>query len=333
MGDTDERVLLVTTGGSEPVAYARSEVRELARENGIRVTLAVYVDGDSEARPPTDGPSGPETQSTSDTGSAGEGPSVTDARTGTDGHPATETRTPTDAPATAATRERRTVGPATPAAVAAYVADHPVRAVLLDPAVGFSLETLREALPADVVVQRVPIARETDRPELVQGGGVARFVGTFLVSYAFYLLLGNPFDPFDLVTGAMSAGAVASVVSPILFETAPSVGRTVPRAVRATVFLPYLLWEVVRANVALAAVILRPSLPIDPEVVEVGVEAGSAFERSTTANAITLTPGTVTVDVRDDRFRVHTLTADSRADLRSGSLARAVAFVFHGRGE
>jgi multicomponent Na+:H+ antiporter subunit E len=45
------------------------------------------------------------------------------------------------------------------------------------------------------------------------------------------------------------------------------------------------------------------------------------------ANSITLTPGTLTLDVVDDELVVHTLTEASKADLLEGSLARSVAFV------
>jgi multicomponent Na+:H+ antiporter subunit E len=208
-----------------------------------------------------------------------------------------------------------------------HLAAHDVDHVLVDPDVP-GADAIRAA---DGTVERVPRGRERQRRQLVHDGGVVRFAATFTLSYLFYLSLGNPFDPFDLVTGVPVAGVVATLLSSTLFETPPAPGTILPRLGRATLFVPYLLYEVAKANLAVAAVILRPSLPIDPQMVALTDVPDDRFERALLANAITLTPGTVTVDVRADRFVVHTLTASTRRGLVAGSLTRAVAYVFHGR--
>ena len=167
---------------------------------------------------------------------------------------------------------------------------------------------------------------------LVHSGGPRRFFAVFLASYAFYLLLGDPLDPFDVVTGAVTASVVAAGFAPLLFSRPPTAGRTIPRLLRATLFLPYLLYEVTKANLAMAYVILHPDLPIDSAFVSFDPEADESLERAVLANAITLTPGTVTVDAHADRFLVHSLTPATREGLAGGPLERAVRFVFHGRG-
>jgi multisubunit Na+/H+ antiporter MnhE subunit len=166
----------------------------------------------------------------------------------------------------------------------------------------------------------------TDPPRsLVHESGAARFLGTFLLSFAFYLLLGNPFDPFDLATGTVTAGVVAAALSSTLFEDEPTVRRTLPRIARSVLFLPYLFYEIGRANLAIAVVILRPSLPIDPELVTVRPASRTEFERAVLANAITLTPGTVTVDVRSRADAREGEDARSQADAREGADARSRA--------
>jgi multicomponent Na+:H+ antiporter subunit E len=52
---------------------------------------------------------------------------------------------------------------------------------------------------------------------------------------------------------------------------------------------------------------------------------------TTLGNSITLTPGTLTVDVGRNGLDIHTLTGDAREDLAAGGLERAVRFVFYGR--
>lgn len=176
------------------------------------------------------------------------------------------------------------------------------------------------------------MTRHSGPQPLAHAGGARRFLAVFAATYAFYLLLGDPLDPFDLVTGAITAGVVAAAFGPVLFERPPTPGRTLARFGRAGLFLPYLLYEVVKANLAVAYVILHPRLPIEPAFVRFDPEATEGFERAVLANAITLTPGTVTVDAGEGGFLIHSLTAATRADLAGGPLERAVAFVFHGRG-
>jgi len=52
---------------------------------------------------------------------------------------------------------------------------------------------------------------------------------------------------------------------------------------------------------------------------------------ATLANSITLTPGTLTIDVLDDTFHVHALVPGAREGLLGGALERGVRFVFYGR--
>ncbi|MCU4718779.1 Na+/H+ antiporter subunit E [Halapricum hydrolyticum] len=199
--------------------------------------------------------------------------------------------------------------------------------ILVDPGT-LGPDAVREA--TETPIELAPAGRQTRHPRLRHRATTRRFVGTFLVSYAFYLLLGDPLDPFDLVTGAAAAGVVAATLAPVVFDTEPTVGRTLPRIARATLFLPYLLYEIVRANVAIAAVILSPSLPIDPETVVFQPDVEDRFGRAVLANAITLTPGTLTVDADEEGLLVHSLTAESREGLAGGPLERAVRFVFEG---
>lgn len=153
----------------------------------------------------------------------------------------------------------------------------------------------------------------------------SRYVATGLLAFAFYLVLGDPSDPFDILTGLISAGVVATVLGAVTFERTPS-SATLRSFLRAVVFVPRLLWAVVRANFALTAVVLHPRLPIEPSIVHLPAPE-SAVAQALLANSITLTPGTVTLDVDGDELVVHALTASARAELLSGSLARQVASV------
>jgi multicomponent Na+:H+ antiporter subunit E len=81
----------------------------------------------------------------------------------------------------------------------------------------------------------------------------------------------------------------------------------------------------------MAYVILHPSLPIDPSVVEYEGAVWGSLPSTTLANSITLTPGTLTIEVVESHFYVHALIPSARDGLLGGALERAVRFVFYGR--
>ena len=70
-----------------------------------------------------------------------------------------------------------------------------------------------------------------------------------------------------------------------------------------------LFWEIVKANCAVVRVILSGRKP-DPAIVVFSVPLQTEWAKVLLANAITLTPGTITVSVEGDRFRVHALCSD-----------------------
>jgi multicomponent Na+:H+ antiporter subunit E len=188
---------------------------------------------------------------------------------------------------------------------------------------------LADAGRTDVAVERAPVGRRVRRPPVAVARTTSRLVVTFGIAFAFYLSLGDPTSAFDLGTGVVSAAVVTLVLGRVAFESVPTLA-SVGRVLRALVFLPYLLAAIVRANLSMAAVVLDPRLPIDPSIVRVPAPEGRVA-RALLANSITLTPGTLTVDVTDDELVVHALTDATRESLEAGALARAVDFVVHGR--
>jgi multicomponent Na+:H+ antiporter subunit E len=80
-------------------------------------------------------------------------------------------------------------------------------------------------------------------------------------------------------------------------------------------------WQVLR-------VVLDPRLPIAPMVVTQTVRFDSDAARVTYANAMTVTPGTLTLDVEGDTFVVHCLDPALARDVIDGRLARDVRRLF-----
>jgi len=201
--------------------------------------------------------------------------------------------------------------------------------ILVAPGSDDVLDRLRtEAGDRPWSIGRIPAPR--DRRPLVHGDGLGRTLVTGILAFGFYLVLGD-LSVFDVITGAVSAGVIALVLSSVVFVDGIHLRRTGGRLGRSLLYLPYLLWEIGRANVHVAAVILDPRLPIDPSFERIDARERTDLERAVLANSITLTPGTLAVADRGEELHVHALTDASRAGLRRGTLERAVGFVFHGR--
>ena len=89
-------------------------------------------------------------------------------------------------------------------------------------------------------------------------------------------------------------------------------------------YAPWLFGTVIQANFDVARRILHPRLPITPMVIRVPAEQRTAPGRVSYANSITLTPGTISLEVSDDEIEVHALSVDAAEELQSGEMGRRV---------
>lgn len=98
---------------------------------------------------------------------------------------------------------------------------------------------------------------------------------------------------------------------------------------RSMLRLPALWWwvlkEVVKSSLEVTRVVLSPAMPIQPRVVALDSGEQTDSGKVILGNSITLSPGTVTIDVHENRLLVHCLTANSARGLRSGEAERRVA--------
>lgn len=85
--------------------------------------------------------------------------------------------------------------------------------------------------------------------------------------------------------------------------------ETVPLApaLSLVVYWSWLGREIVAANLAVLRLIMKPDIEVEPRLIRVPVNLRSGLARCVFANSITLTPGTVTVDIEEDGFLVHAL--------------------------
>ena len=92
--------------------------------------------------------------------------------------------------------------------------------------------------------------------------------------------------------------------------------------------LGYWLWlakEVVKSSLDVARIVLNPRLPISPRVVTVRAQCDHPVDQAILANSITLTPGTLALDVYKGEIKVHALTKAGADELKQGEMNRRVA--------
>ena len=90
-------------------------------------------------------------------------------------------------------------------------------------------------------------------------------------------------------------------------------------------FWAWLGREVVLSSIQVARVVLRRKVDVEPEVVDIDGSGLGPVDLALLGNSITLTPGTLSLDVYEGRLLVHALTADGAAALRQGEMQRRVA--------
>lgn len=149
-----------------------------------------------------------------------------------------------------------------------------------------------------------------------------RMLTVFLVCFVLWLLLSGSTAPLHLVLGAGAAALVAWVNR--ADELLSGLLRRLPQLL---LYAPWLLAEIVKANLLVARLVLDPRLPIDPVVVTFDTVLASPLARTTFANSITLTPGTITVDAEDASLTVHAIT-HAMSNLSGSPMERRVAAVF-----
>ena len=88
---------------------------------------------------------------------------------------------------------------------------------------------------------------------------------------------------------------------------------------RLVLYVPWVLWQIVLANIATAKAILQPKR-VHSHLIHVPVGQRTVIGQVIHANTITITPGTVSLDLRDHRILVHALTDDAASDESASTL-------------
>lgn len=150
---------------------------------------------------------------------------------------------------------------------------------------------------------------------------MVRSLSAVLVLFLFWLLLSGMFTPFLVAAGAGSALAVVLLARRM--DVVDHEGHPIHLGWWALFsYWPWLAREIVLSGWDVTKRILHPSLPISPTLVEFIPSQKTDIGLVIHANSITLTPGTISVEVEPGRFLVHALTREGAAGLAGSEMDR-----------
>ena len=156
-------------------------------------------------------------------------------------------------------------------------------------------------------------------------GGLRESAGWFAVmvpSFAvFWLLLSGHLEPLFLMLGGLSVGLVGWLS---WRADLTRVGMTAGFMLRLPGYLLWLAKEVLVSSVAVARRVWSPRPALLPTVDATSMAGLSELAQVVYANSITLTPGTLSLDVGDDRIEVHSLNPVGVEQLHAGAMLRQV---------
>lgn len=150
----------------------------------------------------------------------------------------------------------------------------------------------------------------------------------FVVLYLFWLLLSGLFTTFLLLAGVGSAAAVVWFARRM--DVADKEGHPIQLGPRAFVYWPWLVKEIAKSAWDVSKIILDPRLPISPTLVRFKPAQKTSVGLVIHANSITLTPGTIAIEVSAQEFLVHGLTRAGAQGCVDSEMNRRVC-TFEGR--
>lgn len=167
----------------------------------------------------------------------------------------------------------------------------------------------------------------------------------FLLLLGLWLLLSGHYDFFHISMGVFSSLILVLLNLRIrkyyyfkeeISETTARLKDVYPaqlRYGRVLFYIPWLIWQIVVASLQVAAVVLNPKMPIDPAILRFKTKLPNTSAKVILGNSITLTPGTITIQVKGDEFLVHALMDASSTGIIDGSLPGEVAKLYERKPE
>jgi multicomponent Na+:H+ antiporter subunit E len=157
----------------------------------------------------------------------------------------------------------------------------------------------------------------------------------FVILFVFWLLLSGHYQAKYIIFGVISAALVTFLTNDLFHAvlrhgegTEPDVRAIFKQLGRFIAYIPWLLGQIVLANVQVAYLVLHPRMPIEPGFLLFSTRMHKGMSQVTLANSITLTPGTITVSLEGGNYIIHNLKPPLAQSLVDGQMQSKVAHVY-----
>ncbi len=160
----------------------------------------------------------------------------------------------------------------------------------------------------------------------------ARQLGPAVLLFAFWVAVAGSLHWQHLLFGAGVILLVLHANRDLAFSEGEMAAFRPGNLPRLAAYLYFLVLDLVKANIQVAAIVLHPRLPIGPHLVLFRTALRGEAPRTLLANSITITPGTLTVDLHDDILVVHALTPEAAASLPEAAMERRLIVMERSEG-
>jgi multicomponent Na+:H+ antiporter subunit E len=150
------------------------------------------------------------------------------------------------------------------------------------------------------------------------------FMIPFLLLMGFWLILSPNITQQSIFIGLIVSFLVVIYSRDILFDSTEMPLYQMNHLMNMIHFVGILLIEIVKANIDVAKVVLNPAMPIQPQFIRVPMMLKNDINKVIYGNSVTLTPGTLTVDVTEEAFVIHALTDEAAAAMNNSFIEQWV---------
>lgn len=145
----------------------------------------------------------------------------------------------------------------------------------------------------------------------------------YVLFILFWIVIDGKLTVESVLIGSIAAFAVMILNKDLFFNETEGGPLTFKYILRYTVMIGVLLVEIVKANIAVAKIVLSKDMPIEPMFIKIPASPKKKLHKMIYGNLITLTPGTLTVDEEQGEFVIHAI--DSAAEgLKGNTLEKHV---------
>lgn len=164
---------------------------------------------------------------------------------------------------------------------------------------------------------------------------MASAASEFVALFVFWLILSGHYQLKYILLGLVSAGLVTFLTNDILSgifdhndKGKAGIRLDFLKTLRFLAYMPWLLYQIIKANIQVASIVLNPKMPINPVLLQFSTQLSREVAQVILATSITLTPGTVVITLENGRYVLHALVPEAAGDLVQANMQNKVGAIF-----